>query len=80
MLSSRMKNLNPYVPGEQPKDRPYIKLNANENPFPPCADVVHAVSDFVDKNPMRLALYPDPDSLELREEIAFMLTRTGGVL
>ncbi len=75
-----MKNLNPYVPGEQPKDRTYIKLNANENPFPPCADVVQAVSDFVNKNPMSLALYPDPDSLELREEIAFMLTRTGGVL
>ena len=75
MISNRMKNLHPYVPGEQPKDRVYIKLNANENPYPPDAKVVQAVSDFVKNNPMRLALYPDPDSLELHAAID-----TGGVL
>lgn len=80
MISNRMKNLHPYVPGEQPKDRVYIKLNANENPFPPDAKVVQAVSDFVKNNPMRLALYPDPDSLELHAAIAEMLNKTGGVL
>ena len=35
IVSNRMKGLHPYVPGEQPKDRVYIKLNANENPYPP---------------------------------------------
>ena len=75
-----MKNLHPYVPGEQPKDRVYIKLNANENPYPPCEDVVKKVSDFVLNNPMKLTVYPDPDSLELHHAIADMLNKTGGVL
>ena len=80
MISTRMENLHPYVPGEQPKDRVYIKLNANENPYPPCKNVVDAVSDFVKNNPMPLALYPDPDSLELHAAIAERLNKTGGVL
>lgn len=80
MISSRMKNLHPYVPGEQPKDRVYIKLNANENPYPPSKKVQKKVINFVKHNPMRLALYPDPDSLELHAEIAKMLNQSGGVL
>lgn len=80
MISSRMKNLHPYVPGEQPKDRTYIKLNANENPYAPSSKVQEALIDFINKNPMKLALYPDPDSLELHAAIADMLNRTGGVL
>ena len=80
MVSERMKNLHPYVPGEQPKDRVYIKLNANENPYPPAPEVIKATGAFVKKNPMKLALYPDPDSLSLRASIADMLNKTGGVL
>ena len=80
MISERMKNLHPYVPGEQPKDRVYIKLNANENPYPPAPEVIKATGAFVKKNPMKLALYPDPDSLSLRASIADMLYKTGGVL
>ncbi len=80
MLSNRMKNLHPYVPGEQPKDRVYIKLNANENPYPPCKQVQKEVCKFIKKNPMKLAVYPDPDSNELHEAIASMLNKTGGVL
>ena len=80
MLTSRMQNLHPYVPGEQPKDRVYIKLNANENPYPPCAQVVKDLSSFIKKNPKKLTVYPDPDAEELKTEIANMLNKTGGVL
>jgi Histidinol-phosphate/aromatic aminotransferase and cobyric acid decarboxylase len=80
MNSKRMKNLHPYVPGEQPNDRVYVKLNANENPYPPCPEVLSAVTGFVNGHPEKLGLYPDPDSLVLHEAIAGMLNRTGGVL
>ena len=80
MLASRMKNLNPYVPGEQPKDRQYIKINANENPYPPSPKVKEALKAFLDNDFAKLGLYPDPDSLELHEAIAEMLNKTGGVL
>lgn len=80
LISNRVRQLNPYVPGEQPKDRVYIKLNANENPYPPSPVVQKAVMDFVQKNPEKLGLYPDPDSLELHAAIADMLNKSGGVL
>lgn len=80
LISERMKNLHPYIPGEQPKDRDYIKLNANENPYPPAGEVISAVTDFIRENPMGLAVYPDPDSSALRAAIADMLNRTGGIL
>lgn len=79
-LSRRMASLNPYKPGEQPNDRNYIKLNANENPYPPSPDVVEEVVHFVQSNHKALALYADPESTKLRSEIAAMLYRTGGVL
>ncbi len=75
-----MAQLHPYVPGEQPVDRTYIKLNANENPYPPSPNVISAVTDFIKKHPEKLALYPDPDAGNLRKAIADMLNRTGGVL
>ncbi len=70
MYAKRFSGLNPYVPGEQPKDRPYVKLNANESPYPPSPAVEKAVRDF---NVSDLRLYPDPDALALREAIARML-------
>ncbi|MBP5751592.1 MAG: histidinol-phosphate transaminase [Treponema sp.] len=80
MLSSRFTNLHPYVPGEQPKDRVYIKLNANENPYPPHPSVGKAVSDLALNKIEKLGLYPDPDANELRQEIATMLNKSGAVL
>lgn len=80
LISNRMKGLHPYIPGEQPKDRIYIKLNANENPYPPSKKVSKAVVDFVRHHPEKLGLYPDPDSTELHAAIADMLNRSGGVL
>jgi histidinol-phosphate aminotransferase len=70
MFAKRFQDLNPYVPGEQPNDRAYIKLNANENPYPPSPLVRKALRRF---DPGLLRLYPDPDSRELRTAIAEML-------
>ena len=70
MLTSRMKNLHPYIPGEQPKDRVYIKLNANENPYPPCKELLDGLKKEISDFPSKLSLYPDPDSNELKKAIA----------
>ena len=63
----RTKNLSPYVPGEQPKDRKFIKLNTNENPYPPSPKVIEAVQNAANES---LRLYPDPECTALREAIA----------
>ncbi len=65
-FSDRFSSLVPYVPGEQPREREYIKLNTNESPFPPAPGVTEAVTDEV----LRLNLYPDPESYDLRKTIA----------
>lgn len=70
MFAKRFYSLNPYVPGEQPKDREYIKLNANENPYPPSPEVQKILNNF---DAGLLRLYPDPESLELKKSIAGML-------
>lgn len=49
----------PYVPGEQPKDTDVIKLNTNENPYPPAREVRRILDDF---NEADMRLYPDPDA------------------
>ena len=59
--------LHPYVPGEQPKIRGLIKLNTNENPYPPSLKVLRAVQAAVDG---RLRLYPNPTCSALREKLA----------
>lgn len=65
--SAFVHNLEPYVPGEQPKIANLIKLNTNENPYGPSPKVLEAISfDVSDK----LRLYPDPTSHELKQAIA----------
>src|SRR5580698_9317955 len=59
--------LHAYVPGEQPKIAGLIKLNTNENPFPPSPKVLAAVKAAVDG---RLRLYPNPTAQPLREKLA----------
>ena len=80
MFSRRLKNLSPYVPGEQLTDRDYIKLNANENPYPPCPEVLNDAASFLREHGERTVLYPDPESIGLRRAIASMLNESGGVL
>jgi histidinol-phosphate aminotransferase len=65
--NTRTKNLSPYVPGEQPKDRQFIKLNTNENPYPPSPKVIEAIQNAANE---RLRLYPDPQCGEFREAVA----------
>lgn len=67
MFSERLGRLRPYVPGEQPQDRKYIKLNTNENPYPPSPLVSECIRQFEVE---RLRLYPDPLFARLRERIA----------
>ena len=62
-----VQNLHPYVPGEQPKVKGLIKLNTNENPYPPSPQVLRAVKAATDG---RLKLYPNPAAQPLREALA----------
>ena len=66
-FNSFYENLTPYVPGEQPQDRTYIKLNTNESSYPPAYSLK---SDFDMELIKGLKLYSDPDVKELKEAIA----------
>ena len=67
LIRPLVRNLHAYVPGEQPKIRGLIKLNTNENPYPPSPKVLTAVKAAVDG---RLRLYPNPTAQGLREKLA----------
>ena len=62
-----IRRLHPYVPGEQPKIKGLIKLNTNENPFPPSPKVMAAIRSGIDG---RLRLYPNPTAQPLRDKLA----------
>lgn len=64
--SDDIKNINAYVPGQQPKDKRYIKLNTNENPYPPSPRVVEDMGIVLNSD---LRLYPDPDGIDLKRLI-----------
>lgn len=65
-ISRLAGSLEPYVPGEQPKDRKYVKLNTNENPYPPSEKVTAAIAAAAKD----LRLYPDPDATQVRRAAA----------
>lgn len=65
--SQVVRELEPYVPGEQPQIDGLIKLNTNESPYPPSPKVINVINhDAID----RLRLYPDPNSKRLKNTIA----------
>lgn len=65
-FTDRYDNLEPYTPGEQPRDRKYIKLNTNESPFPPSPLVARAVKNEA----CDVQLYSDPECVDLRKWLA----------
>ncbi len=65
-FSEKYKSLKPYTPGEQPKEKKYVKLNTNESPFPPSPLALEAAAEAA----KHLQLYPDPDCRALTQKLA----------
>ncbi len=65
-FSEKFCSLIPYVPGEQPKEREYVKLNTNESPFPPSELGIKLANEQLAK----VMLYSDPEQRELTEAVA----------
>lgn len=65
-LNERISALSPYIPGEQPKDMEYIKLNTNESPFPPSKKGIELAKEGASIS----QLYPDPDCTALTKLVA----------
>ena len=66
-MVSRYAALEAYVPGEQPRDMEYVKLNTNESPFPPAPGVIEAING---EELEKLKLYSDPEGKDLRDAVA----------
>ena len=66
-ITQSVRKLTPYVPGEQPKDKHVVKLNTNENPYPPSPKCAEVLKEF---DLDRLRRYPDPVFTDLRARIA----------
>ena len=73
-LAPKYAGLSPYVPGEQPKDRTYVKLNSNETSVPPCPGVAAALAD--PDLAHNLGRYADPHCMPLRKAVARTLGLT----
>lgn len=65
--TDKIASLDPYVPGEQPQDKQYIKLNTNESPYGPSPKALAAMQDQVSE---KLRLYPDPNCQTLKNALA----------
>ena len=72
-IARHVKRLEAYTPGEQPKSRRVVKLNTNENPYPPSPNCAKVLAGF---SPDRLRRYPDPVFEELRRELAALAGTT----
>ncbi len=72
LLRENLKKYSAYEPGEQPTEDGWLKLNTNENAFPPIPEVLNDIKNAINE---KIRLYPDPTSFELRKEILNVLLR-----
>lgn len=67
LWKNNLRDIEPYVPGEQSKDKDIVKINANENPYPPSPKVVKALKEF---DTEKLRFYPQANATALKQAIA----------
>ncbi|MBD3341518.1 MAG: histidinol-phosphate transaminase [Candidatus Lokiarchaeota archaeon] len=77
IVRSSLRNYSAYEPGEQPQGGGWIKLNSNENPYPPIPEVLKEIKKGVNE---KVRLYPDPTALEVRKAILNQLLRDKNTL
>jgi len=68
LLRESLKKYTVYEPGEQPEGEGWVKLNTNENPYPPIPEVLKDLKSAIDKKD-QLRKYPDPLALEVRKAV-----------
>lgn len=71
--TKNLRNIEPYVPGEQSKDKDIVKINANENPYPPSPKATEVLKSF-DTNKLRF--YPSANSTKLKEQLQNIIKLT----
>lgn len=67
LWKKNLRDIEPYVPGEQSKEQNIVKINANENPYPPSPKVIEAIRNFDSSN---LRFYPDANASEFKRAVA----------
>lgn len=67
LWEKNLRNIEPYVPGEQSKEKNIVKINANENPYSPSPKAIEAIKNF---NCSKLRFYPDANATEFKKAIA----------
>lgn len=77
LIRENLKKFSGYEPGEQPSTEGWVKLNTNENPFPPLPEIMEEIKGAIDD---RLRKYPDPTALEVRKAILNQLLRDTNTL
>ena len=70
MWMKNVRKVEPYVPGEQPREKDIIKLNTNENPYPPSPEVMKAAEDIAVNGADALRKYPDPNISKLLQTLS----------
>lgn len=72
LANANVRAMHAYTPGEQPSGEGWVKLNTNENPYPPSPQVIEAIQRELANGGARLRLYPNPTSRPLRAALAQM--------